>query len=149
MWIYKGKEISSHEDLYPECTDIVYHIKYESGKEYFGKKTVRSMRRLKPTKKQLAIRKNFVRKEIKESPFINYKGSSKYCKDEVPISKEILYQCADKRSATYLEAGLLFCNDVLFNDNYLNENILGKFYINVVDGVIKEKEGNEKSIDNV
>lgn len=42
MWIYEGTEITSHKDLHPDCTDIVYCIEYVNGCKYIGKKTVRS-----------------------------------------------------------------------------------------------------------
>ena len=32
MWIYKDKEINSHDDLHPDCTDIVYLLTFESGR---------------------------------------------------------------------------------------------------------------------
>jgi len=135
-WVYKDKQILSHDDLHEDCTDIVYYIEFESGQRYIGKKTVRSIRRLKPTKAQLAIRKNYVRKELKNHNFMDYKGSSTYNIKETPIKREILYQCKDKRSATYLETKLLFCKDVLFDVSYNNANIQGKFYSSVLDNVI-------------
>jgi hypothetical protein len=138
MWLYKDKEVHSHEDLLPECTDIVYCIYYTSGKRYIGKKSVRSMRRLKPTKAQLAIRKNFKRVELKDIPFVNYVGSSKETEGEVVKSKEILYQCSTKKAATYIEAGILFNENAIFSDEYLNLNIIGKFYDNDLNGLLDQ-----------
>jgi len=135
-WIYKNKEVSSHDDLLPECTDFVYQLTYESGKKYIGKKTVRSMRRLKPTKAQLEIRKNFKRVELKDLPFAKYVGSSKETFGEVLVGKEILYQCSTKKAATYIEAALLFNNNAIFEDEYLNLNISGRFFQNDLDGLL-------------
>jgi len=135
-WSYKGKEVKSHEDLLPECTDIVYCIYYESGKRYIGKKTVKSMRRLKPTKEQLKIRKNYKRVELKNIPFIDYIGSSKETKEEIVVAKEILHQCSSKKTATYIEAAILFSENALIDDNYLNLNILGKFFNTDLDGLL-------------
>ena len=42
MWLYNGKEIKSHDDLHPECTDIVYCIIYDDNTMYVGKKVIRS-----------------------------------------------------------------------------------------------------------
>lgn len=139
MWLYKEKKVKSHEDLLPECTDIVYCIYYTSGKKYVGKKAVRSMRRLKPTKAQLAIRKNFKRVEQKDVPFIDYEGSSKETVGEVVQFKEILYQCSTKKSATYIEAGILFNEDAIFTDEYLNLNIIGKFFDNDLNGLLDQE----------
>ena len=136
MWEYKDKPIASHDDLLPGCTDIVYCIYYESGKRYIGKKTVMSMRRLKPTKKQLAVRKNYRRVELKQLPFIDYVGSSKETEGEIVKTKEILYQCSTKKAATYIEAGILFNENAIFEDDYLNLNISGKFFDNDLDGLL-------------
>jgi len=134
VWEYKTKIISSHADLLSECSDFVYCIYYKSGKKYIGKKTCRSMRRLKPTKKQLEIRKNYKRIEFKDIPFINYVGSSKETENEVVERKEILHQCSSKKTATYIEAAILFEENALFDDSYLNKNISGVFFDNSLDG---------------
>lgn len=136
MWTYKNKEIKCHEDLEPNCTDIVYQITYVSGKKYIGKKNVRAMRRLKATKAQKAVRKNYKRVELKNIPFVNYEGSSKETEGQLIESKEILLQCSDRRTATYIEAGCLFEVDAIFNKEYLNKNILGSFFDNALNGVI-------------
>jgi hypothetical protein len=138
MWVYKDKEIHSHDDLFPECTDIVYELLFSDGTKYIGKKTVKSMRRLKPTKKQLAIRKNYKRIEQKNIPFINYEGSSKENDGKTLVSKEILYQCSTKKAATYIETAMLFNLGAILSDEYNNKNILGKFYDNDLDGLIEE-----------
>ncbi len=136
MWIFNNQEIKSHDDLHPECSDIVYVIHYVDGRKYIGKKTVRSIRRLKPTKAQLAKRKNYVRKEFVNTPFISYEGSMD--KEDCPevASKEILYQCSTKRTATYIETALLFEYDAIFNEEYLNKNIAGTHFDNALDGLL-------------
>ena len=139
MWIYKQKEITSHNDLLPDCTDIVYCIYYKSGKRYIGKKTVRSMRRLKPTKAQLKIRKNYKRVELKNSPFINYTGSSKETEGHEIDYKEILYQCSTKKAATYIETAILFNENAIFDDDYLNLNISGRFFDSDLDGLLDQE----------
>jgi len=73
---------------------------------------------------------------ITDKPFIDYKGSHKEAEDLEIVKKEIIYQCSNKKTATYLEAMLLFSEDVLFSDIFLNENILGSFYDNSLDGLI-------------
>ena len=140
MWVYEDKEVTCHDDLLPGCTDFVYLITYTNGKKYIGKKTVRSVRRLKPTKKQLAIRKNYARKELKDLPFVNYEGSSKLTEGLTVAKKEILYQTAGKTAATYIEVALLFEHEVLFNSTFVNENISGKFYGNALNGLLGERQ---------
>lgn len=143
-WTYNNKDIKSHLDLHEDCTDIVYMLTFVSGNKYIGKKTVRSIRRLKPTKKQLAIRKNYVRKELVNLPFMDYEGSSSENEGETLLYKEILFQCSDKRTATYLEAKMLFTSNALESDEYNNANILGKFYRSGISGIIQP---NTKELD--
>lgn len=139
-WIYKDKAVNSHEDLLPGCTDIVYCIYYTSGKKYIGKKSLRSMRRLKPTKKQLEIRKNYKRVELKDLPFVDYVGSSKETEGHEIDHKEILYQTSTKKAATYIEAGILFNEHAIFSDEYLNLNISGTFFDNDLNGLLDKEE---------
>ena len=139
-WTYKDKQNLSHEDLHPECTDFVYEIAFSDDTKYLGKKTVRSVRRIKPTKAQLAIRKNYVRKELKNLPFIVYEGSSSENDGKTIVSKTILYQSKNKKTATYIEVALLFENDVLFNEEYTNKNISGTFFIDSLEGLIAWKD---------
>ena len=142
MWWYNGKKVKSHADLHEDCTDFVYVMYFtdKCGKEYkyIGKKTVRSMRRIKPTKAQLAIRKNYVRKEVKDLPFVKYEGSSKETEGYTLTAKEILHQCSTKKAATYIEAALLFEEHAIFSDEYLNKNISGRFYDNDLEGLIDD-----------
>ena len=139
-WSYNGMIIESHKDLHKKCSDIVYELKFSDETKYIGKRVVRSMRRLKPTKKQLAIRKNYKRIEFKDIPFKDYEGSSSENEGKTLVSKEILYQCSTKKTATYIEAALLFDLGVLFTDEYNNKNISGTFFDTSLDGLIEEKD---------
>ena len=174
MWIYEEKEIKSHTDLDPLCSDIVYCITYTDGSLYIGKKTVRSVsvlpvlktktrddgniitRHILRDEKGKIITGKAARKEARargikakaelyeevftDKPFINYEGSSSETEGYVIARKDIIYQCADKRSATYLEAMLLFNENAVFDDQYLNSNILGSHFDNALDGLIETKE---------
>lgn len=131
-WTYKGAVISSHNDLHPNCTDFVYLITYADGKKYIGKKAVRANRRKPPLKGKKRNRIVF-----SDLPFKNYKGSHNTETQEI-LSKEILYQCSSRKSATYVETAILFEWDAIFLDEFVNENILGKFYKNDCDGVLND-----------
>lgn len=135
-WVFEDKEVKSHDDLHPDCTDFVYLITYTDGRKYIGKKRVRSIRRKKPTKAQLAIRKNYARKEMTNLPFVNYVGSHDIS-DLVIEKKEILYQCSTAKAATYIESALLFEKDAIFIDDYINKNIGGVYFDNDLNGLIK------------
>ena len=143
-WTYKGKQIEKHSDLDASCTNIVYELEFLDGSKYIGKKTIRSVRRLKPTKAQLAIRKNYVRKEWKDIPFKSYRGSSKENVGKTLKSKRILYICSDKKASTYIEMALLFEKAVLFSNEYSNKCIGGTLYSNSLDGLIEGNEEYEK-----
>ena len=54
-WIYEDSIVSCHSDLPKSITHIVYMLTFTDGVKYVGYKTVRSERRLVPTKAQLAI----------------------------------------------------------------------------------------------
>lgn len=138
-WIYKGEVIASHDDLPADTSDIVYLLTFTSGHQYIGKKTVRALRKLPPKKSQLALRKNFVRREIVNVPFLKYQGSTDLAVGLLVERKEILYLCSNKKTATYLETALLFQTGAVFSDRYINKNISGKFYDNDLDGLLDEE----------
>ena len=77
---------------------------------------------------------------VTNKPFIDYVGSCKDTEGLVIAAKEIIYQCADKRTATYLEAKVLFDSDALTDPLWINSNILGSFFDNCLDGLIETKE---------
>jgi len=137
MWIYNNKPVDSHDDLLTGCTNFVYVITYTNNTFYLGKKCVRAVRRLKPTKKQLKLRKNYVRKELVNLPFVDYEGSSELTRGLKIVSKEILYQCSTKKTASYLETALLFQHDAILTDKFLNENISGVWFDNSIDGLLE------------
>jgi len=69
----------------------------------------------------------------KESNWKTYNGSTKNSKGLKIKEKHIIYLCPTKRNMTYMETKLLFENDVLAEDtNFINDNILGKFYVGVI-----------------
>ena len=65
-----------------------------------------------------------------ESDWQSYTGSSKRTPTSPLVSKKILEWAPTKRSLTYLEAKYLFCTDAIISDEYMNDNILGRFYRN-------------------
>lgn len=138
FWIYRERIIESHDDLLPECTDIVYLITYTDGRKYLGKRAVRSVRRLKPTKAQLKVRKNYVRKELVNLPFAKYEGSHGIEGLEI-AEKEILYQCSTRKASTYIESALLFEYDAIFDPAFLNQNIGGTFFDNDLKGLLDKE----------
>ena len=131
MWLYKDKEINSIEDMPANTFGFVYLVTHTpSGKKYLGKKQLISNRTLPPLKG--SKRK---RKIQKESDWKTYYGSQtevkqlvKESKDKLEFVREIIIFTSTKKQLTYFETKLQFVNEVLENDEYLNSNILGKFF---------------------
>jgi len=132
IWIFNGRKILSHDDLHPDCTDIVYVITYSDNRVYIGKKAVRAIRRKPPLK---GYKRN--RLIMTNLPFVNYQGSHAQAKELTPVLKQIIYQCGKRKSATYLEMELLVRKRAIFRDNYINENISGTFFSNSLDGLLE------------
>jgi len=132
MWVFNGKDIRDHDDLKTGCTDFVYIIHYTNGQKYIGKKCIASMRKKPPLKG-----KKRCRRIMTLLPFADYEGSHESAEGLEIKCKEILYQCSTKKAATYLESGLLFHYDAIFDPEYLNENISGVHYDNSLDGLLE------------
>lgn len=127
-WNHNGKDIISHSDFTDDVVGFIYCIHYSDGRKYIGKKLIRSNRRLKPTKKQLAIRKNYKRVELKNHSFVKYTGSTKLADGLEIVKREILELCSSKLGLAYQETKYLFNKNVLETDEYINENIMGKYF---------------------
>ena len=131
MWLYEGNPIESIEDM-PEGTfGFVYEVTHiPTGKRYVGKKQLMMNRTLPPLKGQKRKRK-----VIKEGDWKTYYGSQSEIKSllkegsELDFSRIILNFVPSKKLLTYYETKYLFERGVLEKpDEYLNDNILGKFY---------------------
>jgi len=131
MWLYKNKEINSIEDMPADTFGFVYLVTHTpSGKKYLGKKQLIANRTLPPLKGQKKKRKI-----QKESDWKTYYGSQtevkqlvKESQDMLDFVREIIIFTSTKKQLTYFETKLQFVNEVLENDEYLNSNILGKFF---------------------
>ena len=131
MWIYEGNPIESIEDM-PEGTfGFVYEVTHiPTGKRYVGKKQLMMNRTLPPLKGQKRKRK-----VVKEGDWKTYYGSQSDIKtllkegSSLDFSRKILNFVPSKKLLTYYETKYLFERGVLEKpDEYLNDNILGKFY---------------------
>lgn len=137
MWLYKNKVINSIEDMPADTFGFIYLVTHTpSGKKYLGKKQLISNKTLPPLKG-----KKRKRKIQKESDWKTYYGSQtevkqlvKESKDMLEFQREILIFVSTKKQLTYFETKLQFVNEVLENNEYLNSNILGKFYRKDLDG---------------
>lgn len=130
MWLYNNKKITSIEDM-PEGTfGFIYEVVHNpTGRKYLGKKVLQFNRTLPPLKGQKRKRK-----VVKESDWKTYYGSHAEIKGLIKegkqeeFTREILQFVPTKKLLTYFECKYLFINEVLEHKEYINDNILAKFY---------------------
>jgi len=129
---------------YEEFPEGVYGYIYETthiptGKKYIGKKALIYNQKKKLGKKELSTWSGKGRPPVfkmveSESDWKSYYGSHQLIKEEIKKGnqqdfKRIILQLAySKKELTYLENKWLFNMNVLEDDLYLNDNILGKFF---------------------
>jgi len=146
-WRYRDKLITEIEDM-PEGTyGFIYMVTHlPTKKKYIGKKVLyfernvklgkRALEALKEERKAAGIggRVPAKKKVVKESDWKTYYGSQEDIKKLARTSKpedwtrEILDFVPTKKLLTYYEIKHIFKNDALEDSDFLNDNILGKFY---------------------
>jgi hypothetical protein len=140
-WLYKDKRMEFLEDFPKETYGFIYITTHEpSGKSYLGKKVLYHNVKKKLTKKELAEQTGRGRKPTtvttqKESDWKTYYGSAKPILELIKQGKQkeftrkILCTVNNKKLLTYYECKYLFQLGVLENsDEWINDNILGKFF---------------------
>ena len=113
---------------------ITSHI--PTGRQYIGKKSFFHNTTKKLGKKELAElpvtrgKKPTKKVVTKESDWKTYYGSATEIKFSKPedMMRHVLKLCRTKKELTYYETKYLFQHNVLEDDRYINDNILGKFY---------------------
>jgi uncharacterized protein YqgQ len=136
-WKYQGKEFNQ-ESIPENAVGFIYIMTaIIEGKSvaYIGKKNFFANIKKPMGKKALAMStdkrlKKYTR-ELKPD-FMNYYSSNKTLKDAhkagVMIKREILMICYSAMELTYQEVKHQFKYEVLEKEEYLNANILGRFY---------------------
>ncbi len=130
-----------NDDMIPKgAVGFVYMMNYLDSKKgimyaYIGKKNFYSKRKKKFGKKALAAMTDKRAKKyemVTKLDYENYFSSNKELKqaykDGKMIYRTILKICFSKMELTYEETKAQFKYEVLERDNYLNGNILGRFY---------------------
>ena len=148
MWLHNTKLVTEISDMPANTYGFIYEVVHiPTGKKYIGKKVLyfernkrlgkRALEQLKLERKEKGIggRTPLKQKVITESDWKTYYGShediKKILKEDGPDSfkRTILEYVPNKKLLTYYECKYLFIKEVLENrDNYINDNILGKFY---------------------
>ena len=147
-WWYEGKIITDISDMPENTYGFIYEVLHKpTDRKYLGKKVLFFERNVKIGKRETEALKEerkakgiggrvpAKKKVIKESDWKDYYGSHK---DIVLLVKEgkqfeferkILTFVPNKKLLTYYECKYLFIKEVLEErNNYINDNILGKFY---------------------
>lgn len=136
-WIYQGKEFD--EFCIPDgAVGFVYIMSAIIDKKsvlYIGKKNFFANIKRPLGKKALAMstdkRLKKYKRELKPD-FMRYYSSNKILKEAhkngVMIKREILRICYSSTELTYQETKHQFVYEVLEKSEYLNGNILGRFY---------------------
>lgn len=136
-WIYQGKEFDDKQ-IPDGAVGFVYIMSaIIDGKSvlYVGKKNFFANVKRPLGKKALAMstdkRLKKYKRELKPD-FMRYYSSNKTLKDAhkagVPIKREILRICYSQMELTYQETKHQFIYEVLEKQEFLNGNILGRFY---------------------
>ena len=135
MWVFEGKEFTP-EMVPEEAVGFIYEmVSIIDGKpvRYIGKKNFYADVKTKLAKKDLPTDKRLKSyKRVRKMTYQNYYSSNevlkKARKENITIKREILHICYSKRDLSYYECKYQFTLGVLENDEFLNGNILGKFY---------------------
>ena len=136
-WLYEG-EVFSDNKIPEGAIGFIYGMEaIIDGKavRYIGKKNFYST-----TKKKLGVKAlaNMVDKRAKKytiqvkTNYQNYYSSNKVLQDAhkngIPIKRFMIKICFSKTELTYYETKYQFISEVLEKEEYLNANILGRFY---------------------
>jgi hypothetical protein len=121
-WTFDGKEFDS-EDI-GNSYGFVYLISTPTGQKYIGRKYFWSIRKAKGKS----------RRQRSESDWKSYYGSSEVLKEQIKQSdkslfkREIISLHSTKGRVNYEEVREQFANEVLENDEFINDNINGKWH---------------------
>jgi len=134
-WIYQNKEFT--EDMIPEnAVGFIYEMTaIIDGKSvsYIGKKNFYADVKTKLSKKNMPTDKRLkTYKRVRKTIYQRYYSSNEVLKQAhkagVLIKREMLMICYSAMELTYQEVKAQFVNGVLEKEEYLNGNILGRFF---------------------
>ena len=136
-WLYKG-EVFNDSKIPEGAVGFIYEMEaiingksvryigkknfYSTTKKKFGKRAVASMEDKRAKKYTIQVKPNYQ----------NYYSSNKVLQDAhkngIPIKRFMVRICFSKTELTYHETKYQFTREVLEKEEYLNANILGRFY---------------------
>lgn len=114
---------------------FIYLIQDDTGKMYIGKKAFSHKKRTKLSKKARIGTRKRIKVEQVDSKWLAYWGSCKpltsYIKERghtKGFKRIVLKFCETRQDLSYWEMVFLVKENVLFNDNYWNSNVLSRFF---------------------
>lgn len=136
-WIYKG-EVFNDSKIPEEAIGFIYEMEaiidgkavryvgkknfYSTTKKKFGVKALANMEDKRAKKYTIQVKANYQ----------NYYSSNKVLQDAhkagIIIKRFMVRICFSKTELTYHETKFQFVREVLEKEEYLNQNILGRFY---------------------
>jgi hypothetical protein len=136
-WLYKG-EVFNDSKIPEGAVGFIYEMEaiidgksvryigkknfYSTTKKKFGVKALANMEDKRAKKYTIQVKTNYQ----------NYYSSNKVLQDAhkngVPIKRFMVRICFSKTELTYHETKYQFTREVLEKEEYLNANILGRFY---------------------
>ena len=136
-WLYKG-EVFNDSKIPEGAVGFVYEMEtiidgksvryigkknfYSTTKKKFGVKALANMEDKRAKKYTIQVKPNYQ----------NYYSSNKVLQDAhkngIPIKRIMVRICFSKTELTYHETKYQFTREVLEKEEYLNANILGRFY---------------------
>lgn len=136
-WLYKG-EVFNDSKIPEGAIGFIYEMEaiidgkavryigkknfYSTTKKKFGKRAVANMEDKRAKKYTIQVKPNYQ----------NYYSSNKVLQDAhkngIPIKRFMVRICFSKTELTYHETKYQFVREVLEKEEYLNANILGRFY---------------------
>ena len=147
MWKYKDSIIESIDEMPKSSFGFIYEVTHTpTGRKYIGKKVLyfernkklgkRALEELRLERKAKGIggRTPMKQKIVTESDWKTYYGSHKEIitlikdKKQEEFTREILQFVPTKKQLTYFECKYLFIKEVLEGNDYINDNVLAKFY---------------------
>lgn len=121
-WTLNGESVSS-ERITPYFGMVYLITDKETGKKYIGRKYFWSYRK----------EKGVSRRKRRESDWKEYYSSNEELKKigkKTPerFKREILHLCKSKGETNWRELEEIVKQNALYDTNYLNENLLGKYF---------------------
>lgn len=141
-WTLNGVPFTS--EMIGDNFGFVYQLTFEkTGQLYIGRKYFYSWRkngRKRRTKQESDWKRYYSSSDLIKQMISQYGKAS--------FKREILFLCTGKGSTNFMETKLLWENQVLENDLYLNDNIAGKYFTGRVKTYLEEQIHRKTDYDN-